>query len=65
MLIHKPGKTHTQANSLTRLAVPEAPSDADDNQQVIALSSEHFCIAAAIAIVEPLPFDNQIRNCTQ
>ena len=58
-LTHKPGKSNTQADPLSRLATHHVV-DADDNQDQIVLKPEHFVRLAGAAIVDEL--EERIRT---
>lgn len=57
LLTHRPGKTNTQADALSRM--PNlAVSDAEDNKQQTVLRPEHFLRAAKMVL-----FQNPLEDC--
>ena len=63
ILTHKPGKTNTQADPLSRMS-SHAVSDADDNVGQIVLKPERFARLAATHVFTS-PLEERIRECSE
>jgi hypothetical protein len=57
--VHRPGKTHLQADALSRLST-HRKADEDDNPGQTVLKPQHFTRLAASHFVNPL--EERIRN---
>jgi hypothetical protein len=60
--VHQPGKTHLQADALSRLSTHQK-TDEEDNQEQIVLKPQHFARLAASHFVNPL--EERIRKATE
>ena len=61
-MIHRPGKSNTQADALSRMSQHQVV-DNEDNQQQTVLRPEHFIQAAALTLRNPL--EDRIRKASQ
>ena len=61
-MVHKSGKSNTQADALSRMPNHQV-SDGEDNRQQTVLRPEHFIRAAALLLRNPL--EDQIRQASQ
>src|SRR5690606_1432118 len=62
-LTHRPGKTNTQADALSRLDVHQV-SDAEDNKQQVVLKPELFAKLAAAHTVLANPLEDRLRRAS-